>query len=148
MVGAVYQFKDFYIDFYDKNIEDDRYDTIIYKGTSPTIIITHSFLSDDEEPTTIKLYYYVKNKNGSITLKNIYDAINEQTDQYLKIYDTTKVRRLYIEDFIPVNPITFELLTFAYDDAIGTTIKYVNSWSEMINDNYWVVADENGDFNF
>ena len=111
MVGSVYQFKDFYYDFYDKNIEDDRFDTIIYKGISPTIIITHTFLSEDLDK--IKLYYYVSNKNGSITLKNIYDAINEQTDQYLKIYDATKVRRLYIEDFIPVNPITFELLTFS-----------------------------------
>ena len=146
MVGAVYQFKNFYADCYTQNVEDDRYDTIIYKGISPTIIITHTFNSEDLD--RIKLYNYVSNKTGSITLKNIYDAINEQTDQYLKIYDTTKVKRLYIEDFIPVNPITFELLTFAYDDAVGTTIKYVNSWSEMLDDNYWVVADENGDFNF
>jgi hypothetical protein len=118
MVGAVYQFKDFYIDCYTENIEDTRYDTIIYKGTSPTIIITHTFFSEDLD--RIKLYYYVSNKTGSITLKNIYDAINTQTDQYLKIYDATKVRRLYIEDFIPVNPITYELLTFAdrpYSDS-------------------------------
>ena len=138
---TLYQFKNFYYDFYDKNMEDDRLDTIIYKGTSPTIVITHSFLSDDEEPTTIKLYYYVKNKTGSITLKNIYDAINEQTDDYIKLYDTQKLRRLYIEDFIPVNSISFNLLTFSCD-----TIKYVNSWSELIDDNYWVVADENGSF--
>lgn len=143
---TLYQFKDFYYDFYDKNIEEDRFDTIIYKGSSPTIVITHSFLSDDEEPTTIKLYYYVKNKNGSITLKNIYDAINEQTGDYKKLYDTQKLRRLYIEDFIPVNSISFNLLTFACNDAVGTTIKYINSWSEMIDDNYWVVADENGNF--
>jgi hypothetical protein len=118
MVGAVYQFKDFYIDFYDQNIEDDRFDTIIYKGTSPTIVITHTFNTEDLD--IIKLYYYVSNKTGSITLKNIYDAINEQTDQYLKQYDSTNVRRLYIEDFIPVNPITFKLLTFAYDTSFSS----------------------------
>lgn len=138
---TLYQFKDFYYDFYDKNIEEDRFDTIIYKGSSPTIVITHSFLSDDEEPTTIKLYYYVKNTTGSITLKNIYDAINEQTDDYKKLYDTQKLRRLYIEDFIPVNSITFNLLTFA-----SNTIKYVSNWTEVVDDNYWVVADINGSF--
>ena len=144
----IYQFDDFYYDFYDKNIEEDRLDTIIYEGNSPTIIITHSFLSDDTNPTTIKLYYYVKNKTGSITLKNIYDAINAQTSDYKKLYNTLNLRRLYIEDFIPVNSISFNLLTFAYNDAVGTIIKYVNSLSEALDDSYWVVADENGNFDF
>lgn len=142
---VLYEFDDFYYDFYDKNIEEDRLDTIIYEGTSPTIVITHSFLSDDDNPTTIKLYYYVSNKTGSITLKNIYDAINAQTGDYKKLYNTQNLKRLYIEDFIPVNSITFNLLTFGYNDAVET-IKYVTNWTEAVDDTYWVVADINGSF--
>jgi hypothetical protein len=122
MVGAVYQFKYFYADCYTQNVEDDRYDTIIYKGTSPTIVIAHTFcIIEDEDIETKKVFYYVSNKTGSITLKNMFDAIDAKADEYKELYDTQKpITRLYIEDFIQVNPITFRLVIFAdrpYSDS-------------------------------
>ena len=103
---TIYDFETYYYsDCYAYNIEDNRLDTIMYKGTSPTIVITHPLVD-------IRLYFYVSNKNGSITLKNIYDAIDAQADEYKKIYNTQKLRKFYIDDFIPINPITFLLSTY------------------------------------
>jgi len=132
---VLYEFKDFYNDCY--NIENydpldtNRLNTVIYKGSSPTIVITHKFFEinhtiNGEKIDEYKLFYYVYNKTGSVTLKNMFDAINAQTDEYKKIYDTQNVKRLYIEEFIPHNPITFKMLCFAFeddneDDYIDTT---------------------------
>jgi hypothetical protein len=56
----------------------------------------------------------VSNKTGKLTLRNIYEALDAQTDACLKIYITTNTRKLYIEDFKKVNPISFELITYGY----------------------------------
>jgi hypothetical protein len=56
----------------------------------------------------------VSNKTGQVTLRNIYEALDAQTDDYLKIYTTTNTRKLYIEDLKKVNPISFELITYGY----------------------------------
>jgi hypothetical protein len=102
-----FSFKNFYIDGYEGSI-----DAIYYEGTDPTIVITHTFYNEDGDK--IKLYYYVSNKTGQLTLRNIYEALDAQTDAYLKIYITTNTRKLYIEDLKKVNPISFELITYGY----------------------------------
>ena len=56
----------------------------------------------------------MSNKTGQLTLRNIYEALDAQTDDYLKIYTTTNTRKLYIEDLKRINPISFELITYGY----------------------------------
>jgi len=51
---------------------------------------------------------------GKLTLRNIYEALDAQTDAYLKIYTSTNTRKLYIEDLKRINPIGFELITYGY----------------------------------
>ena len=102
-----FTFKNFYIDGYEGSI-----DTIYYEGKHCTIVITHTFNNEDGDK--IKLYYYVSNKTGKLTLRNIYEAIDAQTDAYLKIYTSTNTRKLYIEDLKRINPISFELITYGY----------------------------------
>jgi hypothetical protein len=102
-----FSFKNFYIAGYEGSI-----DTIYYEGTDPTIVIMHTFYNEDGDK--IKLYYYVSNKTGELTLRNIYEALDAQTDACLKIYITTNTRKLYIEDLKRINPISFELITYGY----------------------------------
>lgn len=102
-----FTFKNFYIDGYEGSI-----DTIYYEGKHCTIVITHTFNNEDGDK--IKLYYYVSNKTGRLTLRNIYEALDTQTDAYLKIYTATNTRKLYIEDLRRINPISFELITYGY----------------------------------
>ena len=102
-----FTFKNFYIDGYEGSI-----DTIYYEGKHCTIVITHTFNNEDGDK--IKLYYYVSNKTGKLTLRNIYEALDAQTDAYLKIYTSTNTRKLYIEDLKRINPISFELITYGY----------------------------------
>lgn len=102
-----FTFKNFYIDGYEGSIDD-----IYYEGKHCTIVITHTFNNEDGDK--IKLYYYVSNKTGRLTLRNIYEALDAQTDAYLKIYTSTNTRKLYIEDLKRINPISFELITYGY----------------------------------
>jgi hypothetical protein len=104
-----FTFKNFYIDGYEGSI-----DTIYYEGKHSTIVITHTFCNEDGDK--IKLYYYVSNKTGKLTLRHIYEALDAQTDDYLKMYISTNNKKLYIEDLKRINAISFELITYGLVD--------------------------------